>query len=333
MQFKLSIGTALLLLSATAQVFGQDVSEISKTKYTDLPPLYDAAPKQIARAKTIAEFPVGTFLENIAVDAADNLFVTSLGEGKILKITPDGQTSEFAKVPGVVSGIAFDQQGGLIVAGAVGGKTPSVFQISKDGVVTTTTTIEGGWLLNGVTHLKGDQFLIADSYKDLIWEFDARTHKYQIWLQHAEITRSDAKSSIPGVNGLKVFGNTLYATNMQKAQIVKIPLLAGGQPGTPQVFARGVFGDDFVIDAKGNLLIAAHPYNRVVRVTPAGKTTVIAEKEAGVTGSTSLAFGRGKTDRQAVYVVTNGGVLIPPAEGPQPAKVVRLEVGARSARK
>lgn len=333
MKSKLFTIAVILVLSATASIFGQDVSEISKTKYTDLPSLYDATPKQIVGAKTIAEFAAGIFLENIAVDADGNLFVTNLGEGKIIKVTSDGVKSDFAKVLGVVTGIAFDKKGGIVAAGAVGGTKPSVFQFDKNGTLTATTTIDGGWLLNGVTHLAGDKFLIADSYKDLIWEFDAKTRAYKIWLQNEEtIARSDPKSSFPGVNGLKIFGKTLYATNMQKAQIVKIPLNADGTAGKPEIFVKDVFGDDFSIDESGNLFVTAHPFNRVVKVTPNGTKTVIAEAKQGVTGATSLAFGRGKNDRKTVYVVTNGGVLIPPADGVQTAKIVQLEVGVKAAK-
>jgi len=66
-------------------------------------------------------------------------------------------------------------------------------------------------------------------------------------------------------------------------------------------------------------------YNSVVRITPGGKLTVIAEAGQGVAGSTSAAFGPGG---RALYVTTNGGMFLPPPGGVGPGRVVRLEVGA-----
>ena len=59
--------------------------------------------------------------------------------------------------------------------------------------------------------------------------------------------------------------------------------------------------------------------------------TVIAAENEFVTGGTSLIFGRGR-DKNAVFVVTNGGMSLPPAGGVQTAKIVRLEVKADGAK-
>jgi putative intracellular protease/amidase len=50
-----------------------------------LPPIFKDTPEEIVNAQTIAEFPVNTFLENIAIDAQGTIFVTSYEEGKIYR--------------------------------------------------------------------------------------------------------------------------------------------------------------------------------------------------------------------------------------------------------
>lgn len=305
---------------------------VTKSNGQELPPIFANTPKRLVAAKTIAGFPAKTFLENIAIDKRGNIFVTSLEDGKIYKITPSGQKREFAKIDGKVAGITFDRKEDLLVSGWAGGKTPSLFRISKQGAVGAPTAIKGAIFLNGITPLKGDKFLIADSYRGAIWEFDAKTKKYGIWLEEAALARSNSKNPFPAVNGLKIFGNTLYATNTERQQILRIPVLLNGRAGKPHVFSERINGDDFAIDSAGNLYVTTHVYNNVVRVSPSGKTTIIAESGAGMTGSTALAFGRGKRDRRAIFVVTNGGMSLPPKGGIQSAKVVRLEVGAISAK-
>lgn len=69
-----------------------------------------------------------------------------------------------------------------------------------------------------------------------------------------------------------------------------------------------------------------------MRIAPDGKKTIIAEGNEGVTGSTALAFGRDKANRKALFVVTNGGMSLPPKDGVQPAKIVRLTVNAPGAK-
>lgn len=78
---------------------------------------------------------------------------------------------------------------------------------------------------------------------------------------------------------------------------------------------------------EGNLYGATHVFNSVVKITPDGMITTIAQAEQGVSGSTATAFGCTSFDSEAIYVVTNGGIFLPPPTGIVPAEVVRLEVG------
>ena len=291
-----------------------------------LPPIFDQTPREILAGNTIAEFPVNTFLENVAVNKKGDLFVNSYEEGKIYRVTTDGAKTEFAKINGKIAGIALDKKENLIVSGWENGTKPSVFIVSKNGKIESATPLDGGMFPNGVTFLGGDIFLIADSYKGAIWSFDAKTKKTAVWLADEKLARSSASATFPAVNGLKIFRNTLYATNTEKQLFLKIPLLAGNRAGKPEIWREKINGDDFAFAPNGDLYVATHVYNSVVKIAPDGKTTIVAENGA-VVGDTSLAFGRSKTDKNVIYVVTNGGVSLPPKEGVQTAKIVKIETG------
>lgn len=316
----------VFLLSSVLMIWAFAANSVTAQ---ELPPIFRNTPKQIVTAKTLAEFPVNTFLENIIVDKSGNLFVTSLEDGTIYRLSPGGERAEFAKIKGKIAGLAFDSKNNLLVTGWADGKTPSVFQISPSGTVSTLATLNDAIFLNGIEPLKDDRFLIADSYKGVIWEFDAKAKTAQIWLSDELLTRSDVKNPFPAVNGLKIYRNALYATNTERRQIVRIPLLKNGKAGKPEIFVRDVNLDDFAFDEQGNLYATTHVYNSVVRVAPSGSVTTIAELEQGVAGSTALAFGRAKDDQTQVYVVTNGGMSFPPLGGVQSAKVVKLAVGKK----
>jgi putative intracellular protease/amidase/sugar lactone lactonase YvrE len=293
----------------------------------DLPPIFTQTPEAIAPAKTIANFPLNTFLENIAVDTAGNLFITSYEDGKVYRVTTAGEITEIADVNGNAAGIVVDPQGNLLVAGATQEKIATVFRIDRNGNVEAIITIPEAIFLNGMTPLTGDRYLIADSYKGAIWEIDAREKTTQIWLQHERLARSNPHHPFPAVNGLKIYNNTLYASNTQRQHLIRIPLHSDYSPGSPELFLTNVNLDDFAFDEQGNLYGTTHVYNSVVRISPDDQVTAIATAEQGVTGSTALAFGRRVGDRTGIYVTTNGGMSLPLPTGLEAAKVVRLEVG------
>ena len=293
-----------------------------------LPPIFANVLEVSVHAKTIAEFPLNTFLENIAVAADGTLFITSYEEAKIYQVTPAGAVSEHAKIPSSAAGMAFDQQGNLLVAGVSENKIPTLFRIHH-GTVETIVSLPNAIFLNGMVHLANERYLIADSYKGAIWEVNITTKTAQIWLQDDRLARSDANHPFPAVNGLKIYDDTLYATNTQRQQLIRISINRSGTAGIPDRWLTNVNLDDFAFDVNGSLYATTHVYNSVVRISPDGGITTIATAEQGVVGSTALAFGRTAADQTAIYVTTNGGMSLPLPTGLEPAKLVRLDVGVK----
>jgi sugar lactone lactonase YvrE len=278
-------------------------------------------------ARTIAEFPVNTFLESIVIDADNTLFITNHYAGTVLKIGTDGFPQDHATITGKATGLALTTDGELLLSGWDEEETSVVWRISTKGTIELLTKLPEAQFLNGLTRLGGDRYLIADSYRGAIWELNISTKAVSIWLEHPELARSSPAEVFPAVNGLKIFDNFLYASNTQKQQIVRIPLLANGLAGEPEIFLSGINLDDFAFDQDGNLYGTTHVFNSVVKISRDRSITTIAQLEQGMAGSTALAFGRIEGDRTSIYVTTNGGMSFPPATGIESAKVVRLEVG------
>ena len=292
-----------------------------------LPAIFDRTPDAIAPTQVLAELPAHTFLENIAIDSQGTIFVTSYEEGKIYRITLNGERKEFASINGNVAGVVIDRLGNLLVAASINSQGSAILQIDATGVVETLVTLPDAMFLNGMIHLKGDRYLVADSYKGAIWEIDATSKSARIWIQDDLLTRSDPNNPFPAVNGIKIFNNSLFASNTQRQMLIRIPLAENSTPGVPEVFLTNINLDDFAFDVRGNLYGTTHIYNSVVQISPAKKIITIAKAEQGMTGSTALAFGRSERSRTSVYVTTNGGMSLPLPTGLEPAKVVRIEVG------
>jgi sugar lactone lactonase YvrE len=293
----------------------------------ELPPIFSATPMQMSPARIIVEFPAQTFLESIVVGADNTLFVSSHLDGKIWRIGQDGLPVLHAAIAGKATGLAAVPTGGLLLSAWDEQNVATVFQISPQGEIEVMVTIPDAIFLNGMTHLDGDRYLIADSYRGAIWALDVGKKTAQIWLEHPHLARSTPDKEFPAANGLKIFEDALYVSNTEKMQVVKIPIQPDLSPGEPEGWGPTVNLDDFAFDMAGNLYGTTHVYNSVVKISPDGTMLTIAEAEQGMTGSTALAFGRGDGDLTAVYVVTNGGLSFPPPTGLESAKIVRLEVG------
>ena len=293
-----------------------------------LPAIFEHTATAIVPAQIITEFPIHTFLENIAINAAGTLFVTSYEEGKVYAVTPDGESQEFAQVAGLVAGIVLEPSGGLLVSGVAAGSA-AIFRIDPTGKAEILVTLPEAIFLNGMTPAPNGCYWVADSYKGAIWEIDAVAQTARIWLQDERLARANPDNPFPAVNGIKLYQTALYASNTERQQLIRIPLLDDSAAGEPTVIASNVNLDDFAFDESGNLYGTTHVYNSVVKIAPDQQITILATAAEGMTGSTALAFGRSTTDSTSLYVTTNGGMSLPPATGVEPGRIVRLDVGAK----
>ncbi|MBC7927138.1 MAG: alpha/beta fold hydrolase [Bryobacteraceae bacterium] len=291
-----------------------------------LPPVYDTATVQPVESRTIAELPRNTFLENIVIASDGTAFITSHLDGRILRMAPNGVPQPWAQIDGKATGIAERKDGSFLVSGWTKDDKAALFQLDTAGRSSLLVLLKGGMFPNGVAPWKDDQFFLADSYRGAIYLVNGMTGKHSVWLEDDRLRRADVSSPTPGVNGLKVFGGSLYASNTARQQLLRIAIDRGAKPGLISLVSSSNNLDDFSIDATGNLYGTTHVYNKVVRVAPDGTTTVIAGEEDGVTGCTALAFGRRPTDRHRLYVVTNGGMSLPPPGGVETAKIVELDL-------
>ncbi|MBD1843051.1 gluconolactonase [Cyanobacteria bacterium FACHB-63] len=290
-----------------------------------LPAIYADMPVALLPAQSVSTFPVNTFLENLAILPSGDIYLTNHEVGQIVQLDPDGSLRMYAQLSGKVSGIAWIEPSQFLVNGWNAEGIPFVAVLS-DGEVQFFQILPEAQFLNGITPLSSRYYLMADSYRGAIWSFDVTTRTVELWLEDSLLDRSDESSTFPAINGLKRFGNSLYVSNTQRMLLLQIPLNESLKPQEPEIFVEGTNVDDFAFDIHGNLYGATHVYNSVIRIDRDRRTTIIAQAEQGVTGCTAVAFHG--TD---LYVVTNGGMFLPPTTGLEPAQVVRLAVGVSGA--
>ncbi len=310
-------GLALLLMGCTGAAVGQQ---------GNLPPIFKDAPLELRVTRTVAELPPPTFLESLVFDAAGTGYVTSHLDGTVYRLARDGSLRKFAVAPGKIAGITLDMDGHLVLSGADAAGQAVIFRVAPSGAVSVVARLPEAEFLNGIVHDTGERFLVADSYKGLIWQVDLKTGAATVWLQHELLARVDDKNPTPGANGIKLDKQRVLVSNTARQLLLAVPRAGNGQTRKPTILHERLNVDDFVVDRDGSILAATHVYNSLIRIAPGGRVSVLAGADDGMVGSTAVAFGRAEQDRRHLYVSTNGGLFLPPPGGVQGGKVVRVSV-------
>jgi sugar lactone lactonase YvrE len=270
-----------------------------------------------ASATTIATYPIGTLLENIAIAPSGNLYITAIESGSVFRVSPSGASQLFGQVPGPATGISFTIDGSPVVASGT-----SLYRFAPDGTPLLAADITGAQYLNGIALLSPGVFLAADDTANTIWLANLVTGTSQPW--------STDPLLLPGPggppfspNGIKLFRNAVYVSNTGSGTIVRIPILPNGSAGIAQVYLTSLQADDFAFGTDGTLF-AATQGGEIARVAPNGARTTL---PTSTFGNAAVAFGRTSADRQDIYVVNNGGAFLDLPGGTKAASVVRLAAG------
>ena len=301
---------------------------------TELPadlPRHSAPLLQAARAETIVEWPIGTFVENLAV-LADGSIAISVHTANTVERLERGAKTTLTTLPAPPAGLVARRGGGLYVACGAPGEAPGrVWRVEADGAAVIAAEIADALFLNGMTPLEDGALLAVDSILGCIWRIDPRTGACDRWFADPRLGKVTGFALMPGANGLKIYGGHAYVTNTDRAELLRIAVAEDGTPGALQLVAAGLRGDDLAFDAQGSAYIATHIENSVLRLTPEGDRLDVAGPLQGMPGSTAVAFGREEKDRYDLYVTTTGGLIGPYDGVAQRAKLVRLTVGVAGA--
>jgi hypothetical protein len=288
----------------------------------NLPDIFSSVPRVPLAVKVQAEFPAMTFLENLVVTGKDIVF-TSHEDGKVYRLSPGQPPRLLAVVPGKVTGIALAARGGFVLTGFHPSGLPVVHHVDKRGTVLSTTAIKGAVFLNGIERIGPDRYLIADSYKGVLWSYDAVARQATVWLDSPLLQRADERNPVPAANGVRLHGREVLVSNTAKMLLLRVPLRPDGGAGDATIWKEKLNIDDFAVAKDGTVWGATHIYNSLVRIDPQGSVSVVAEDSQGLAGSTSAALsGDGKT----LFVTTNGGMFLPPPQGVQKARLMAVSV-------
>jgi hypothetical protein len=316
-----------------------------------------------AKLTLAAEFPMKSFLENLAVRADNSVLVTKMLEKEVWYVPP--VSGALPVRPTCI--VTYEQPTLAIVEVA-----PDVFFVATSNLYTTHECYLQrldlrGWQpgqppktetvhalpkeclsLNGGCLIAPGVLLLADSFGGMIWRIDFASDSAKptarVWLKHPSLN-SDPNGpdpSQPGVNGLQFDARKahLYYTSTVPHVFMRVPVSPDTHEATgdPELVSVGRMADDFLLDLDANVAyLTTHRQNTIDRVPldPAlnrdlARNSIASHPpEPFLVGPTSGAWGRAPGEHGRVaYFLTDGGTKAPPKDGPQTAKLLRVEFAA-----
>jgi sugar lactone lactonase YvrE len=275
----------------------------------------------------IATWPVGTFVENIAV-LADNSFALSVhNRRQVLRVGLDGSHHLLTELPVSPAGSIAFRDGVLVVGGEVGTAPHKVYAVAGDGSIEEKMAIPDSVFLNGFTPISEHRAYTVDSLRGQIVEIDTTRWSSRIVLTDERLGKVSDEPMLPGANGIKAGDGCVYVTNTDRALVLRADVSPSGDLAALKVVAEAHRGDDLAVDDSGRLYITNHIHNTLTRMNQDGSDRIaIAGPDQGMPGCTACVFH--PADPGALYVTTTGGLIMPLNGVPQEAKLVRLDVGA-----
>ena len=282
---------------------------------------------QTAKVETLAEYPPGSFLENLDVLPDGRIVFTNYFAKSIEMIDAGGKAKTFAKLSAhpvsilaIDSGFIVAAHGQPFVSGPSFVETQQFFLLGKDGREISSFKTPEARFLNGMVRHRVGNVLVVDSIADAIWQVDPKARTLKTWLQDAALTQDPAvKDFRPGANGIKRRGNRLVVSNSSRGTLSTVSVGRNGAPSGPvTVLAQVGPIDDFVFGPSGEIIFTTHGAT-LMRRSPNGEMTTLLA--SGCYGCTAVAQTKSRQGADSLIVLTTGGLA---EGGKDPARVLRL---------
>jgi sugar lactone lactonase YvrE len=261
-----------------------------------------AHPSSVSPPRVLAAFDpaAGEQPESVAVDREGNAYVSLVGAGEVVRVSPAGERTTLARFPRVLALLLAEDGSVLVNVLTFRQGTHGVWRVAPNGDTSLFAALPPSAVPNGIAADKAGNVYIADSRLARIW-----------------------RVPVGGANGLQVFRGDVYVSNSDQGTLLRAPITASGAPGGLETVATHLPADDFTFDVRGNIYVTTDPFQTVVRIAPDGTREVLLTEEDGLDGPTAATFGRHGRDRRTLYV-TNAA--FPQFQGTSPT-LITVDLG------
>ncbi|GAA1018632.1 hypothetical protein Aple_065740 [Acrocarpospora pleiomorpha] len=268
--------------------------------------LTTASPSNAATSRTAVHFDLakGQQPENIALAPDGTAYVTFAAARQVAAISPKGMIRILATLPAPADGGA-PALGFALTTGIVRTTDGTLYFLYASGDPATTglyrlrpgrnphriAALPANGLPNGLAYDEpAKTFYLTDSVLGSISTVPLSGGTARTWSYAPEL----AAAGFLGANGIKVRHGAIWATNLDRGTLLRIPIRQG-RPGPVQVKATGLAGIDdiaFTGNRDDQVIAALNAPNKVVRIDTDGRAVTLLT--AGLQNPTSVAV-RGRT--------------------------------------
>lgn len=267
-----------------------------------------SAPLSCARIAAHFDLARHQMPENIALAPDGSAYVTFAAARQVARIDPRGTTRILATLPApadggthtpvlgfaLTTGIVRAHDGTLYFLYATGtADLTGLWRLRPGGEPQRIAALPAAGLPNGLTLDPRTRTLyITDSVLGTISSVPTIGGTPRTWSTASEL----ASTGFLGANGLKIHNGALWATNLDRGTLLRIPILRNGSAGTVQTRATGMAGiDDFAFTGQGDQILATlNGPSEVALIQPDGTHSTVLTAADGLQNPTSLAL-RGDT--------------------------------------
>jgi gluconolactonase len=229
--------------------------------------------------------------EGPAFDREGNLFFVNWLSNSIVKLTPDGQASEFFNTGGIPAGLAFHPDGSLYVADE-GENIHGVMRITPDGNASILVDEYLGKPLNGANDLVFDQNGVL--YFSDPWGSSAEqpTGSFYRLFPDGTLEQIDTGLAFPNGVALTADGTAVILAETYRNRLLRYPIRSDGSVSPREHWAdtpNPPGPDGMAFDANGDLYVAHFSLGTVDVFDPTG--TLIDQIAVPGEKPTNVAFG------------------------------------------
>ena len=282
-----------------------------------------AHPSSVSPPRVLAGFDpaAGEQPESVAVDREGNAYVSLVGAGEVVRVSPGGERATLARFPRVLALLLAEDGSVLVNVLTFRQGTHGVWRVAPNGHTSLFAALPPSAVPNGIAADKAGNVYIADSRLARIWRVPVGGSA-EPWLVDQRLAATSG-TGFPGANGLQVFRGDVYVSNSDQGTLLRAPITASGAPGGLETVATQLPADDFTFDVRGNIYVTTDPFQTVVRIAPDGTREVLLTEEDGLDGPTAATFGRHGKDRRTLYI-TNAA--FPQFQGTSPT-LIAVDLG------
>ena len=282
-------------------------------------PKAETLPVSVVPSRVVKTYVEGLWFEGIAAGTNGDLYLAGNrglnfsvtdyyreGQGELIVRKPSGAESVLFRTPiGTTAGVITVGPDGTLYMTSHG-EASVIWKIDITGHSTKLAQLPAGAWPNGIDFGPDGMLYSPDSALGLIWRIDAASGAVQQVIKDKLLSARPLIALAPGANGLHFSGRDMYVTVSDQTAILKFTLGSDGRFTPPSIVATGIPGDDFAVGRDGSLFVTTHPYDTIVRVSPDGSKTTIANRGQHIVGATDAVFGMAAGDADTLYVVTDG---------------------------